>query len=53
MQALDIAEVARISHLPALAPMTPGLGPTIVAFAMTAGAAVVGGLAAKRLSDAL
>jgi len=43
----------RISHLPALAPMTPGLGLTIVAFAMTAGAAVVGGLAAKRLSDAL
>jgi hypothetical protein len=43
----------RISGLPALAPMTPGLGPTIVAFAITAGAAALGGLAAKRLSDAL
>ena len=43
----------RISHLPALAPMTPGPGPTIVAFAITAGAAALGGLAAKRLSDSL
>jgi hypothetical protein len=43
----------RISGLPALAPMTPGLGPTIVAFAITAGAAALGGLAAKRLSGAL
>ncbi len=43
----------RISHLPALAPMTPGLGPTIVAFAITAGAAAMGGFTAKRLSDAL
>jgi hypothetical protein len=43
----------RISGLPALAPMTPGIGPTITAFAITAGAAVLGGLAAKRLSDAL
>jgi hypothetical protein len=33
--------------------MTPGIVPTIAAFAITAGAAVVGGLAAKRLSDAL
>ena len=43
----------RISNAPALAPMAPGLGPTIVAFALTAGAAAVGGLAAKRLSDSL
>jgi hypothetical protein len=43
----------RISGLPALAPMTPGVGPTITAFAITAGAAILGGLGAKRLSDAL
>ena len=43
----------RISNAPALAPMAPGLGPTIVAFALTAGAAAVAGLAAKRLSDSL
>jgi hypothetical protein len=33
--------------------MAPGLGPTIAAFAITAVAAVGGGIAAKRLSDAL
>ncbi len=43
----------RISGLPALAPMTPGIGPTLAAFVITAAAAVVGGLAAKRLSDSL
>jgi hypothetical protein len=43
----------RISGLPALAPMTPGVGPTVTAFAITAGAAVLGGLGAKQLSDAL
>jgi hypothetical protein len=43
----------RIAHVPALAPMAPDLGLTIVAFAITAVAAVVGGIAAKRLSDAL
>jgi hypothetical protein len=43
----------RYSGLPALAPMTPGIGATIAAFVITAGTAVVGGAAAKRLSDAL
>jgi hypothetical protein len=43
----------RISGLPALAPMTPGIGPTVTAFLLTAGAAVAGGAAAARLSDAL
>jgi hypothetical protein len=43
----------RIAHLPSLAPMVPGLGPTVVAFALTAGTAVVGGLAARRLADSL
>jgi hypothetical protein len=43
----------RISGLPALAPMTPGIGPTIAAFIVTVGTAVVGGLTATRLSDAL
>ena len=43
----------RISGLPALAPMTPGLGPTAVAFALTAVTALLGGWAARRLSDAL
>ena len=43
----------RISGLPALAPMTPGMGRTVVAFLITAAAAVVGGQAARRLSDTL
>jgi hypothetical protein len=43
----------RISNLPALAPMAPNIGQTIVALAITAVTAVAGGLAAKRLSDAL
>ena len=43
----------RISGLPALAPMAPGIGPIVVAFLITAVAAVIGGLAARRLSDAL
>lgn len=43
----------RIAGLPALAPMTPGLGPTLVAFALTAGTALLGGLAARRLADSL
>jgi hypothetical protein len=43
----------RISRLPALAPMAPGVGPTIAAFIITFAVAAVGGLTAKRLSDAL
>jgi hypothetical protein len=43
----------RISGLPALAPMTPGIGPTVTAFLLTAVAGVAGGAAAARLSDAL
>jgi hypothetical protein len=42
-----------IAQRPALAPMVPGVGPTLAAFIITFGAALVGGLAAKRLSDAL
>jgi hypothetical protein len=43
----------RIGGLPALAPMLPGPGPTVVAFVLTAAAALVGGLAARRLADSL
>lgn len=43
----------RIAGLPALAPMVPGLGPTVIAFVLTAGTAAVGGLAARRLADSL
>lgn len=43
----------RISGLPALAPMTPGPEPTAVAFALTAMTGLLGGLASRRLSDAL
>jgi hypothetical protein len=43
----------RIAGLPALAPMVPGLGPTVVAFVLTAATALVGGLAARRLADSL
>jgi hypothetical protein len=43
----------RVAGLPALAPMTPGLGTTVIAFALTAATALVGGLAARRLADAL
>jgi len=42
-----------IAGRPALGPMVPGAGPTAVAFIITFVAALVGGLAAKRLSDAL
>lgn len=42
-----------ISGRPAFAFMAPGAGPTMVAFVITAAAAVVGGLAARRLADAL
>jgi hypothetical protein len=43
----------RVAGLPALAPMTPGLGVTLVAFALTAATALVGGLVARRLADSL
>jgi hypothetical protein len=43
----------RIAGLPALAPMVPGPGPTVAAFVLTAGTALVGGLAARRLADSL
>jgi hypothetical protein len=43
----------RIAGLPALAPMTPALGPTAVAFVLTAVAALLGGRAARHLSDSL
>jgi len=43
----------RIAGLPALAPMTPTLGPTALAFALTAVTALLGGRAARRLSDSL
>ncbi len=43
----------RISGLPALAPMTPGLGPTAVAFGLTALTAIAGGFTARRLADSL
>ena len=42
-----------IAAKPALGPMVPGAGPTLAAFIITFVAALVGGLAAKRLSDAL
>ncbi|HEV2056977.1 MAG TPA: hypothetical protein VGV06_17685 [Methylomirabilota bacterium] len=42
-----------VSGRPAFASMAPGAGPTIAAFIITAAAAVVGGLAARRLADAL
>jgi hypothetical protein len=42
-----------ISARPALAPMVPGAGPTLAAFFITLVAALAGGAAAKRLSDAL
>lgn len=42
-----------MSARPAFAPMVPGAGPTAVAFVITALAALLGGLAAKRLSDVL
>jgi hypothetical protein len=35
------------------APMVPGAGPTAVAFAITLAAALVGGVASRRLSDTL
>jgi hypothetical protein len=50
---LFIAGGWRIAGLPALAPMVPGPGPTVVAFVVTAGTALVGGLAARRLADSL
>jgi len=43
----------RIAGLPSLAPMTPTLGPTMMAFVLTAVAAVAGGWAARRLADSL
>jgi hypothetical protein len=43
----------RIAGLPSLAPMTPTLGPTMMAFVLTAVAALVGGWAASRLADSL
>jgi len=43
----------RIAGLPALAPMVPGPGPTVVAFVLTAATALVGGLTARRLADSL
>lgn len=43
----------RIAGLPSLAPMTPTLGPTMMAFVLTAVAALVGGWAARRLADSL
>jgi len=42
-----------IAHRPSLSPMVPGAGPTLAAFIITFVAALVSGLAAKRLSDAL
>jgi hypothetical protein len=43
----------RLAGLPALAPMTPGLGATMTACALTAITAFLGGLASQRLADAL
>jgi hypothetical protein len=43
----------RIAGLPALAPMTPALGTTVVAFVLTGVAALLGGRAARHLSDSL
>jgi len=42
-----------MSARPAFAPMVPSAGPTLAAFIITLVAALVGGVAAKRLSDAL
>ncbi len=42
-----------IAARPALAPMVPGAGPTLAAFIITFVASLVGGVAAKQLSDAL
>lgn len=42
-----------IAARPAFAPMAPGAGPTLAAFLITVLAAVLGGVAARRLSDAL
>ena len=43
----------RISGLPALAPMTPGLGPTAVAFGFTVLTSIAGGFVGRRLADSL
>ena len=42
-----------IAQRPALAPMLPGAGPTVIAFLVTAAIALAGGHAGERLSDAL
>jgi hypothetical protein len=42
-----------IGRTPAFAPMMPGMGPTVVAFAITMAAALIGGTAAGRLSEGL
>jgi hypothetical protein len=43
----------RISGLPALAPMTPGLGPTAVAFGFTVLTSIAGGFVGRRLAGSL
>jgi hypothetical protein len=42
-----------IGRTPAFAPMMPGVWPTVVAFAITMAAALIGGTAAGRLSEGL
>ena len=42
-----------IGRTPAFLPMMPGLGPTVGALAITIAMALIGGIAARRLADAL
>jgi hypothetical protein len=42
-----------LARSPAFQPMVPGAGATLVALAVTLAAAVIGGLAARRLADAV
>jgi hypothetical protein len=50
---LFIAGGLLMTARPAFAPMAPGAGPTAIGFVITALAALLGGLTAKRLSDVL
>jgi len=49
--ALFATYAAALARSPAFRPMVPGMAETVVALVLTAGAALLGGLAARRLSD--
>jgi hypothetical protein len=51
--ALFAVSGALLARSPAFEPMVPGAGATLVALGITLGAGVIGGLAARRLADAL